>query len=164
MTRWNSGISHRPLALTVRSRHFWGMRPTRIRRIRHHDAARFCYHADHEPYRVHEPTCYSQRDAPPVLLRERSRRASPRPPPNVAWRLGLLSLLPSSGDPANSSRLTTACITRSSRPAQNQAAAVVRIWLGVFPVHRLNVWVNELTSLKPSSHAILDICSLWSSR
>jgi hypothetical protein len=35
----------------------------------------------------------------------------------------------------------------STRP---QDAAVVRIWLGVFPVHRLNACVNALTSLKPS--------------
>jgi hypothetical protein len=43
-------------------------------------------------------------------------------------------------------------------------AAAVRIWLGAFPVHRLNVCVNALTSLKPSSQAILDTCSLRSPR
>jgi hypothetical protein len=41
---------------------------------------------------------------------------------------------------------------------------VVRIWLGVFPVQRLYACVKELTLLKPSSHAILDTCSLRSSR
>ena len=45
-----------------------------------------------------------------------------------------------------------------------QWTSAVRIWLGVSPVQRLNACVNALTSLKPSSHAILDICSLRSSR
>jgi hypothetical protein len=35
-----------------------------------------------------------------------------------------------------------------------QWTPAVRIWLGVFPVQRLNACVNALKSLKPSSHAI----------
>src|SRR6516162_1422788 len=45
-----------------------------------------------------------------------------------------------------------------------QKAPAVRISRGVFPVQRLHACVNALTSLKPSSHAILDTCSLRSSR
>jgi hypothetical protein len=66
---------------------------------------------------------------------------------------------------------TREAITRprlSNRPESSctrpQDAAVVRIWRGFFPVHRLNACVNPLTSLKPSSQAILDICSWGSSR
>jgi hypothetical protein len=48
--------------------------------------------------------------------------------------------------------------------SSSQKAAVVRICLGVFPVQRLQACVKALTSLNPSSHAILDTRSLGSSR
>ena len=57
------------------------------------------------------------------------------------------------GDAKAASAIT--CITRSSHPAQN--LKLRRLYAsGSASFHRLNVCVNALTSLKPSSHAILD--------
>jgi hypothetical protein len=59
---------------------------------------------------------------------------------------------------------TMLCVFGLKERSSSQMTAAVRISLGVFPVQRLYACVNALTSLKPSSHAILDTRSLRSSR
>jgi hypothetical protein len=53
-----------------------------------------------------------------------------------------------------------AYLPRINGGSNPQKGAAVRIWLGVFPVKRLNVCVNALTSLKPSSHGNLGYMQL----